>query len=134
MGLSANFCQLCLSSQDLLSTSVKFPWFHKNFCQHFLHPWDLPSASVDFPCICWTYCKLTSTYREAAGPPANFPYVHLTFCQHSMRPQDLLTSFNFPLYSVVQAVQQRFLPRTHEIFSYDSCYFHYSVVQAVRLC
>ena len=97
MGLSDNFRQLCLSPQDLPSTSVKFSWFHRNFCQHFLHPWDLLSTSVNFPCICRAYRKLPSTYREAAGPPANFPYVRLTFCQHSLRPQDLSTSFNFPL-------------------------------------
>ena len=132
-GVSAKFRQLCLSPQDLPSTFVKYPWFHRNFFQHFLHSWDLPSTSVDLPCICRAYHKLASTYREAARPPANFPYVRCSVNIPCVRRTCQLRSTSL-YYSVVQAVQQRFLPRTHEIFFYDSCYFHYSVVRAVRLC
>ena len=147
-GPSVNFCQLSLSLWDILSTSVKFPLFREIFHQQFLHsrdilstsvnflskcrifrkqyarPQSLPSASVYFPCIWGNYRTLASTFHEAGWPSVSIPCIRRTCLLRS-------TSLS---YSVVQAVQQRFLPRTHEIFSYYSCYFHYSVVPEVRLC
>ena len=67
--------------------------------------------------------NLLPTFHMSGWPSVNIPCVCRT-CQLCS------TSLN---YSVVQAVQQRFLSRTHEIFSYDPCYFHYSVVLAVWL-
>ena len=80
MGLSANFCQFCLSSQALLSTSVKFPWFRRIFCQHFLHSWDLLSTSVKFPCVRSTFHQLPSTFRAPTGSSVkNLPATSVDF-------------------------------------------------------
>ena len=35
-------------------------------------------------------------------------------------------------WSTVQAVHQDWLPRTHDIFSYNPCFLNYSVVEAVQ--
>ena len=104
--------------QYLPSTSVNILCTRGIFRKQSARPQNLPSTSVDFPCICGTYRKLASTFREAGGPPVNILCIRRT-CQLSS------TSL---YYSVVQAVQQSFLPQTHEIFSYDSWCFHYSVV------
>ena len=103
------FCQLP-------STSCASAVPSNNFRKHFVHPQNLPSTSVDFPCIvnlCQLFVRpgdLLSTFCLAGSPSINIPCIHRT-CQLSS------TSL---YYTVVQAVQQSFLPQTHEIFSYDS--------------
>ena len=123
IGPFVNFRQLFVHPQYLPSTSVNISWTSVIFRKQSAWPQNLPSALVDFPCICRTYCKLASTFREAGWPSVNIPCIRRTYqlCSTSL------------YYSVVQAIQVSFLTQTHKIFSYDSWYFHYSVVRAVRL-
>ena len=154
VGPSMNFHQLTVHLQDLLSTCINFSCISGTFNQLSVHPWDFPSTPINSQCIrktmhqIFVFSHLQYTFRADAGPSVNL-------CQLFMHQWDIQSTFclsvvpsvNFPCvrgtcqlcstspyHSVVPAVQQSFLPLTHEIFSYDSCYFHYSVVQAVRLC
>ena len=145
---------LSVHQWDLPSTSVTLFVQPQELHKLSVHPWDLPwTFSYGSGILCqifmWprTFCqlfcvsttfrqhqstfrasaaltKLASTFRETGWPSVNISCIRRT-CQ-------LRSTSRY--YSVVQAVQQRFLSWTHEIFSYDSCYFHYSVVWAVQLC
>ena len=133
-GLSVKFRQLSVRLWDLLSTSVNFPCAFSspsNFCA--------PAGSfLNILHGYRTFHQHQSTFRASVGLTANLRqlfvrpgYILSTFCLagwpsvnfHCIHGTCQLHS-NSLYYTVVQAVQQSSLPRTHKIFSYDCCYFH----------
>ena len=148
VGPSVTFMQLSEWSWVVLPTFVNFAWVRRTFRQLPSNFHGSTGTSVNIFFIRGTFRQHQSTFRASAG-------LTVSLRQLIVKLRDLLPTFrtsgwpsvNIPCvrrtcqlrstslyYSVVQAVQQGFLPWTHEIFSYDSCYFHYSVVPAVRLC
>ena len=118
-----NFCQLPSTFRAPAGAFVNNLHGRRTFHQHQSTFCASTGLNVNLRQLFVSPADLLPTFRISGWPSVNIPCVRRT-CQ--LRS----TSLN---YSVVQAVQQRFLSRTHEIYSYDPCYFHYSVVPAVRL-
>ena len=122
-GFSFTFHQLPSTSRAPAGASIINLHGRRTFCHHQSTFCASAGLIVNLRLLFVTPADLLPTFRMSGWPSVSISCVHRT-CQLCS------TSLN---YSVVQAVQQRFLSRTHEIFSYDPCYFHYSVVPAVRL-